>query len=147
MRKLISMVCSALVFAGCLSMPRAYEKKIFYGIGIPERFIGYEKKQAGSIIFNRNGERIGIKDYEINDDGILDVREMYLLDENADVMNFGDAKPFLYLWNIDSDAEFEDNESLFDPNKDGINGNEKWFYQIISEGKTELTVEEMINRI
>lgn len=154
MKKLISILASVgiLIFAGS-SMPNANlkyqnQKNIFRELGIPSKFLNYEKNEVGSAMFIGDGKAIGVKTYKVDGDKILDVRELYALEKNEKgEFYFGESKPFQYLFNNNQNEEFGEQETLFDPNKNGLSGDEKWFYQIASEGESEITLEEISNRL
>ena len=152
MKKLVLPLFAVGVFAlGGSSVDNSnYEikKNIFKELGIPARFLNYEKKECDSVKFISDEKAIGVKTYNANNDRILDVRELYILEKNEKgEFDFGEAKPFQYLFNINQNEEFGDQETLFDFNKNGLSGDEKWFYQIASDGEIGLTLEEMSNRL
>lgn len=72
-----------------------------------------------------------IKDYDINKDGKIDVREWYGFQgkKNKNKLEMViDKNPLLYGFDLDGDGEFTLDEMLIDTNKDGLNGNEKNLY-------------------
>jgi hypothetical protein len=160
MKKLISTIGKKLVLplfaVGVLALGSSsmntsnygIQKNIFRELGVPKMFWNYEKNECASVKFISNEKAIGVKTYNVNNDRILDVRELYILEKNEKgEFDFGSTKPFQYFFNANQNREFEDRETLFDVKQNGLSGDEKWFYQIISEGETALTIEEMFNRI
>lgn len=124
MKKLISLiVAEALAITGCATMQEpsnlSYQKKVFSNLGVSEKFVGYENKLLRRQLVDLDGMLYELKDYDTNGDRKRDVRETFeLFGRNPNI-------PSSYMFDLNFDGEFDDDEIWIDYLEDGLNGNEK----------------------
>lgn len=126
MKKLISLLGAGVLFFGSATAQEISEqnnsenqKKVFSNFGISEEFLGYENKQLKRQLVEMSGVLYELKDYDTNGDRKKDVRETYnLFEKNPNI-------PFSYMFDLNFDGEFSDDEIWMDDLQDGLNGNEK----------------------
>lgn len=86
--------------------------------GIPKEFWNY-KKEAKDVeeghVFSSAGRLYFFRTYDLDDDGDLDVSELYLPES---------GNPLLYGFDINDNNIPEGNEMIVDDKMDGLNGNE-----------------------
>lgn len=124
MKRLISLITAGLVVLGSVTAQEnnlEAQKKVFENFGISEKFIGYQDKLLKRQLVEMGGILYELKDYDTNNDRKRDVRETFnLFGKNPGV-------PFSYMFDLDYDGNFEDDEIWMEEenNEDGFNGNEK----------------------
>jgi hypothetical protein len=134
MKRLISLIYSALVFAGCATTPKIVsepksQEEIFRNLGIPVRFVGYEKSEAKKQLLDIEGRLVGIKDFDLNSDGRKEVREFYKINAKDEMIGeyLSTKPPFSYAFDLDKNGRFSEDEILMDDHEDGLNGDERWY--------------------
>lgn len=96
-----------------------YQKKVFSNLGISENFLGYEDKLLRRQLVEMDGVLYELKDYDTNGDRKRDARETFnLFEKNPSI-------PFSYMFDLNFNGEFSDDEIWMDDLQDGLNGNEK----------------------
>ncbi|KKL08203.1 hypothetical protein LCGC14_2578200, partial [marine sediment metagenome] len=73
--------------------------------------------------------------WDINNDGLLDVSELYPIkgfDEKGNTLI--PNNPLIYGFDMNGNQEFELDEILYDEKMDGLNGNEVWIRDKPLEG-------------
>jgi len=130
-KKAILPLVGALVFAGCATMPKetlTSQIEPFRKLGIPARFENYQTKRYEKRLVETSGNLIGVKDYFFGKDKNPSVREVYKIygqDSNTGEYLSTDI-PFGYAFDLDGNKKFDEDETLMDDRKDGLNGNERW---------------------
>jgi hypothetical protein len=123
MKKLISLIASGLILFGGNAVAQENnldsQKKVFANLGITERFAGYENYQLKRQLVEMGGVLYELKDYDTNGDRKKDVRETF------DLFGKNPSIPFSYMFDLNFDGEFSDDEIWMDDYEDGLNGNEK----------------------
>ena len=118
MKKLISLLFSGMLVISPIAGQDINQKGVFEKLGIPERFVGYENHWLKAQIVESYGGLYEIRDFDINGDEKKDVRESY------DLVGNHPGTPFNYMFDLDEDGEFADDELWMDDLEDGLNGNE-----------------------
>jgi hypothetical protein len=110
MKRLISLVLTGALFAGCSTLPKITE------MTIPRKFLGYNKTPATVMAPLKEGSTTYIqKAWDLDNDKDSDVIELYLMPN---------SQPIFYAFDINDDNFYSSEEILFDGQMDGLNGNE-----------------------
>ena len=104
MKKLTSLFLLGIFAISPVISQEVNQKEIFEKLGIPERFVGYENHRLKEQIVGMYGRLYEIRDFDIDGDGKKDVRESY------DLFGNNPSIPFNYMFDIDGDGEFADDE-------------------------------------
>jgi hypothetical protein len=139
MKKLISLIGAGVLFFGgsavaqensSINSKEEYQKKAFSKLGIPERFVGYEKNLSRQCLIDIESTLYYLEEYDSNRDGKADVQEIYQVayrDGNGVYHCIENA--IVYGFDINGDNLFEgDGEIIRDREEDGWNGNEQVFH-------------------
>ena len=129
MKRLIS-----LLFSGMLAISSVIgqesQSEIFKKLGIPERFVGYEKNRTGKALIIYGENAFELVQYDANADGKDDVLETYAINISQDGLSYyPNEHPYSYGFDINGDGEVTENESFKDMIQDGLNGNEEPMYK------------------
>jgi hypothetical protein len=136
MKKLISLlVAEALAITGCATMPKNISsqkpEEMFRLLGIPEKFAGYEKTSVyPNFYFSQEGKKFFLLDYS---DGKILVRESREITQIFPDGFEAEENPKAYVFDLNGNFIFEEDEVLIDEKADGINGNEVWWRDINPE--------------
>jgi hypothetical protein len=129
-KKLVPIFGAGVLFTGCATTPRIVlepknQEEVFRNLGIPERFLNYEKNDFTKKVVEFGGRSYGVIDYL--KDGKVEVREGYKVISEDEEGYSVEAKPFRYLFEMNKLGGFQDDEVLTDDHEDGLNGNERWY--------------------
>jgi hypothetical protein len=95
---------------------------------LPERLRDYQYKTKPKAVlpFLEENNLLCPFSYDIDSDGWTDVWELYSV--NLDSTNpIGSGKPYIYLFDLNNDNQFDEREFFYDKQRDGFNGNEEPF--------------------
>lgn len=126
MKKLLSIL---LLFASV----NLFAQDLPFKLHIPKKYNDYNLKEIDPVIFNLQGRHIFAKLYDINEDGMPDVSEMYpILSYETGNQIRRTLNPLFYAFDFNENHRVDYNELILDEEMDGLNGNEKW----LSPGKS-----------
>ncbi len=122
MKKLIT-----LLFAG-LSAISLQAQELPENLGIPEKYENYkELPQLPHRNFYFGDKLVHEHSYDIDEDGIADVGELYPVTGFNELGQTNITKyPLFYAFEMEEKEKFSLWEMLYDKEMDGLNGNEIW---------------------
>ena len=74
------------------------------------------------------GYNFRVRAYSLDGRGKMDVKELYEIGFIRKRKN-----PLFYMFDLNDNWRFEENEILMDKKRDGLNGNEEWFWMMMEE--------------
>ena len=149
MKKLLSLLASGLLAISPLASQET-QKNIFVKLGIPEKFMGYEKMKVANNNFVAYGSGVfHFQDYtdwkilvreirKVNpviENGINEEYSKTIVSQDEEIPEergriVEDKYPSIIIFDFNENFIYEENETLIDEKADGINGNEIWLMDL-----------------
>ncbi len=94
-------------------------------LSIPSKYENYRNNEIHRDVFYLGENKVLGRFYDVDNDGDIDVGEIYPVIGEDEVNYMTTPNPIMYGFNLNDNEIFEENEILTDEKIDGLNGNEK----------------------